>query len=39
MGTATDEIMNTIYDVIEILDRQDKLKIYIRNTIKEEVAG
>ena len=39
MGTATDEIMNTIYDVIEILDRQDKLKINIRNTIKEEVAG
>ena len=39
MGTATDEIMNTIYDVIEILDKQDKIKINIRNTIKEEVAG
>ena len=31
MGYATDEIMNAIYEIIEVLDKQDKLKINIKN--------
>ena len=31
MGYATDEIMDTIYEIIEILDKDDKLKINIKN--------
>lgn len=27
------------HSFIEILDKQDKIKINIRNTVKEEVAG
>lgn len=31
MGTASEEIMETIFDVIETLDEEDKIRINIRN--------
>ncbi len=31
VGTATDDIMNTLYDIIEILDRKDLIKINTKN--------
>lgn len=31
MGYATDAIMDTIYEIIEILDKDEKLKINIKN--------
>ncbi len=31
MGYATDAIMDTIYEIIEILDKDEKLKVNIKN--------